>query len=39
MDQNAVFVVFNIVSECGAIVFNRPNCLFGTKGNNTLHIC
>ena len=31
MNENSVFVVFNIVSEWVAIVINCPNCLFGAK--------
>ena len=36
MDWNPALVVFNIVNEWGAIVINWPNCLLGTKVNNTL---
>ena len=39
MDKISVFVVFNIVNECGDILINWPNCLFGTKVNNTLNAC
>ena len=39
MDENSVFVVFNIVNEWGDILINYPNCLFGTKINNTLDAC
>ena len=29
--------MFSIVDELGAIVINWPNCLFGTKVDNTLN--
>ena len=32
-------VVFNIVNKSDEIVINRPNCLLGTKVNNTLDPC
>ena len=35
VDENSVFVVFSIINECGAILSNCPNCLFGKKVNNT----
>ena len=38
MDENSVFVVFSIANEWGAKVINWPNCLFGTKVNNTLEL-
>ena len=39
MDENSVFVVLNIINECGAILIYCPNCLFGTKVNNTFDAC
>ena len=39
MDWNSALVVFNIVNEWGATVINWPNCLSGTKVNNTLDAC
>ena len=39
MDENSVFVVFSIVNECGDILINCPNCLFGAKVNNTFAAC
>ena len=39
MDENSVFVVFSIVNECGNILINCPNCLFGTEVNNTFAAC
>ena len=38
INGNSVFVVPSIVNECGAIFINCPNCLFGTKVNNTFDI-
>ena len=35
MNENAVFVLFSIVNECGDILINCPNCLFVMKVNNT----
>ena len=39
MDENFVFVVFSIVNECGDMLINCPNCLFGTKVNNIFYAC
>ena len=39
MDERSVFVVFNIVNKWGAMKISCPNCLFGTKVNNTLDAC
>ena len=39
MEENSVFVAFSIINEWGDILINCPNCLFGTKGNNTLDPC
>ena len=39
MDENCVFFVFSIVNEWGATLINWPNCLFGTKVNDTLDLC
>ena len=39
MDGNSVFVVFSIVNKCGDILISCPNCLFGTKVNNTFDTC
>ena len=36
MDENPVFLLFNIVNEGGDILIVWPNYLFGTKVNNTL---
>ena len=35
----SVFVVFIIVKEWGDVLVSCPNCLFGTKVNNTLDAC
>ena len=37
MDENSVFIVFNIVNKSGAMDY--PNRMFGTKVNNTLDVC
>ena len=37
--ENSVLIVFIIVEECGDILINCPNCLFGTKVNKTLEMC
>ena len=39
MNESSVFVAFNIVNEWSDISINSPNCLFGTKVNNTLDAC
>ena len=39
MSENSVFVVFSIVNECGDILINWSNCLFGRKVNNTVDAC
>ena len=39
VNENYVFVVPSIVRECGEIFINCPNCLFGTKVNNTFDAC
>ena len=39
MDENAAFVVLSIINECGDILINCPNRLFGTKVNNTFNAC
>ena len=39
MDENSVFVVLRTVNECGDILTNCPNCLFGTNVNNTFDDC
>ena len=39
MNENSALVVFNIVGEWGIIVINWPNCLLGTKVNNTFDAC
>ena len=39
MDEYSVFVVLNIVNECGDILNNCPNCLFGTKVKNIFDGC
>ena len=39
MDENYALVVFNFLKECGDILINWSNCLFGTKVNNTLDAC
>ena len=39
VNENSVFVVPSIVNECDEIFINCPNCLFGTKVNNTLDAC
>ena len=39
MDWNSALVVFSIVNKWGEIVINWPNCLLGTKVNNTLDAC
>ena len=31
--------MFSIINECGAILINCPNCLFGTSVNNTFDAC
>ena len=36
MDWSSALVVFSIVNKWGEIVINWPNCLLGTKVNNTL---
>ena len=38
MNGNSELVVFSIVNEWGEIVINWPNCLLGTKVNNTLDV-
>ena len=38
-EENSVLTVFIIVKECGEIVINCPNCLFGTKVNKTFDVC
>ena len=38
-DWNSALVVFSIINEWGEIVINWPNCLLGTKVNNTLDAC
>ena len=39
MDWNSALVVFSIVNKWGELVVNLPNCLLGTKVNNTLDAC
>ena len=39
MDENSVFCVLSIVNECGDILINYRNCLFGTKVNNSFDAC
>ena len=39
MDENSVFVVLSIVNECGDILINCPNYLFGAKVKNTFDAC
>ena len=39
MDKNSVFADFSIVNKWGDILIDCPNCLFGTKVNNTLDAC
>ena len=34
MDENSVYVVLSFINDCGAILINCPNCLFGNKVNN-----
>ena len=38
-EENSVFTVFIIVKTCGEIFNSCPNCLFGTKINNTFDAC
>ena len=38
-EENSVLTVFIIVKTCGEIFNNCPNCLFGTKLNNTFDAC
>ena len=35
IDENCVFIVLRIVNKCVDILIKCPNCLFGTKVNNT----
>ena len=37
--ENCVLIVFIIVKDCGNILINCPNCLFGTKVNKTFEVC
>ena len=39
VDENSVFVVFSIINECGGILINCPNCLFGKDVNNAFEDC
>ena len=38
-EENSALTVFIIVKECGEILINCPNCLFGTKVNETVEVC
>ena len=38
-EENSVLTSFIIVKECDEIFINCPNCLFGTKVNNTFDVC
>ena len=39
MNENSVFVVFSIANQYGDILIYWPNCLFGTKVNDTFDAC
>ena len=39
MEDSSVFVGFSIANEWGPTLINWPNCLYGTKVNNTLDAC
>ena len=39
IDCNPALVVFSIVNKWGKIEINWPNCLLGTKVNNSLDAC
>ena len=38
-EGNSVLTVFIIVKTCGEMFNSCPNCLFGTKLNNTFDAC
>ena len=38
-EENSVLTVLIIVKECGEIVINCPNCLFGTEVNKIFDMC
>ena len=37
--MKTVFIVLSIANECGDVLINGPNFLFGTKVNNTFDAC
>ena len=37
-EENSVLTVFIIVKECGEILINCPDCLFGRKVNKTFDV-